>query len=163
MMRSNNQKQAKWQVLPIRAFCFCKLCFTLFCSKMKINGGYLFFTILLFVVEVLIALFVADDFIRPYFGNTLVVILIYCFLQSFVRLPYRATTVAVFLFACFIEWLQYRQAITWLGWQHNALARTVLGTSFAWEDIWAYAAGAIIILLVEWYRSSKNTDAAAKR
>ena len=38
----------------------------------------------LFIVETLIALFVRDAFIRPYMGDILVVILIYCFVRIFI-------------------------------------------------------------------------------
>jgi len=44
---------------------------------------YFVAALLLFAAEVCIALFFHDRFIRPYFGDFLVVILIYCFLKSF--------------------------------------------------------------------------------
>ena len=43
----------------------------------------------LFIVETLIALFVRDAFIRPYMGDVLVVILIYCFVRIFITEPLR--------------------------------------------------------------------------
>ena len=42
--------------------------------------SYFSFFVLLFIIEVLIALFVNDRLIRPYVGDFLVVILIYCFI-----------------------------------------------------------------------------------
>ena len=61
----------------------------------------------LFIIEVLIALFVHDRFIRPYVGDFLVVILIYCFVRSFFNLPVITTAASVFLFACAVEMAQY--------------------------------------------------------
>lgn len=123
---------------------------------MTIRQPYFLLTLLLFITEVLIALYLHDDFVRPYVGHTLVVVLIFCFLQSFARLPYRATILSVFLFACFIEWLQYQQLVVRLGLEHNTLARTIIGTSFAWEDIWAYLAGAVGVYIVERYFEVKS-------
>ena len=41
---------------------------------LRFNKTYFLLTILLFCTEVIIALFVHDNFIRPYFGDVLVVI-----------------------------------------------------------------------------------------
>lgn len=69
----------------------------------------------LFVVETLIALFVRDAFIRPYMGDVLVVILIYCFVRMFITRPLRWLPLWIFLFACCIETLQYLQLVTLIG------------------------------------------------
>ena len=45
---------------------------------------YLLATIVLIAVEVLIALFVHDNFVRPYIGDVIVVVVIYCFVRIFV-------------------------------------------------------------------------------
>lgn len=113
------------------------------------NRTYLLLTILLFVIEVCIALFVHDNFIRPYFGDVLVVILIYCFVKSFLKISVTKGAIAVLLFAFLVETLQYFTIIEVLGLQNNRLARTVIGTSFAWEDILAYIAGIVIVIVSE--------------
>lgn len=110
---------------------------------------YFLLAILLFVIEVVIALFVHDGFIRPYLGDVLVVMLIYCFVRSFFSIPVPAAAVLVLVFAFFIETLQAMNAIVWLGLEKSALARMVLGTHFAWMDIVAYIAGFLLILLAE--------------
>ncbi len=46
---------------------------------------YFTLTVILLVVEILIAVYVHDRFIRPYFGDVLVVILVYCFLKTFLN------------------------------------------------------------------------------
>lgn len=57
----------------------------------------------LFIVETLIALFVRDAFIRPYMGDVLVVILIYCFARIFITEPLRGLPLWIFLFACALK------------------------------------------------------------
>ncbi len=106
-------------------------------------------TILLFITEVLIALYVHDDIVRPYIGDLLVVILIYCFVKSFFNFPVFLTAMSVLLFSFLIEFLQYCNIIEKLGLQHLKLAKTVLGNSFAWIDIAAYIGGIAIVLLLE--------------
>ncbi len=120
--------------------------------------NYFFFFILLFVVEVLIALYVHDNFVRPYIGDVLVVILLYCFVKSFIKLPVMPVAVGVLIFSFIIEILQYCNIVDRLGLGHSRLARTVIGTSFAWEDIWAYTAGFIVILVAERFGSVKTKE-----
>lgn len=121
----------------------------------RFNKIYFSLTAILFAVEVCIALFVHDRFVRPYVGDVLVVILIYCFVKSFADLPYGQTAVGVLLFAFFIEWLQSIHFVSRIGLGDVKLANILIGNSFAWLDILAYAVGIIIVLLIEQYRSKK--------
>jgi hypothetical protein len=116
---------------------------------MKFNKKYFLLTLILFIVEILIALYIHDSFIRPYFGDVLVVILIYCFIKSFFDFPKIQTAIGVLLFAFFIEFLQYLDIVSTIGLEHNKLARIVIGTFFSWEDILCYVVGILIVLMVE--------------
>ena len=118
--------------------------------------SYFFFAILLFMVEVLIALYVKDRFVRPYVGDVLVVILIYCFVRSFIKLPIFTMAVAVLIFAFSVECLQYYGIVYKLGLQGSAIARTVIGTSFEWIDLIAYTIGTVIVLITEKYLLKKD-------
>jgi hypothetical protein len=118
-------------------------------STMKINIRYFICTLLLFATEVLIALYVHDQIIRPYIGDLLVVILIYCFVKSFLNTPIWPTAITVLLFSYTIEVLQYFDLVNLLGLQDSKLARIVIGTSFAWTDLAAYTAGIAIVLYAE--------------
>jgi hypothetical protein len=111
--------------------------------------GYFLLTLILFIVEVLIALYVHDRIIRPYIGDVLVVILIYCFCRSFLRVPVRPLAVCVLLFAFLIEVLQYFQIVRVLGLQDSKIARTVIGVGFEWLDLAAYSVGIVLVLLIE--------------
>lgn len=103
---------------------------------------------LLFAVEMCIALFVHDGFVRPYLGDVLAVILVYCGLRAV--LPFRPASAAMAAFAigALIEVGQAIHALDLLG-VHNAVIRVVLGTGFEWWDFAAYAAGALLALAGE--------------
>ncbi|MCH5714699.1 ribosomal maturation YjgA family protein [Niabella hibiscisoli] len=120
--------------------------------------SYFILFILLFIIEILIALYVHDNFVRPYIGDVLVVILIYCFAKSFIRLPVLPVAIGVLIFSFIVEILQYCNIVDRLGLGHSRLARTVIGTSFAWEDIFAYIAGFIIVLVAERKKISNQTN-----
>ncbi len=68
-------------------------------------------SIVIFFIEVLIAKFVDDAFIRPYGGDILVVILIYYFVKSFVQVKPFYLAMGVLLFACMVEVGQYFKII----------------------------------------------------
>lgn len=118
--------------------------------QLRFNKTYFLLFILIFIIEVLIALYVHDDFIRPYFGDVLVVILIYCFVKAFVNIRTLPLAIGVLLFSFVVETLQYFRFIELIGLQDVKLARVVIGTSFAWMDIWCYVAGFIVILIAEY-------------
>jgi Protein of unknown function (DUF2809) len=113
------------------------------------NKKYLYFTLILFVVEVFIAVFVKDNFVRPFIGDVLVVILIYCFIRAFWSIHSSIVALSVFVFSCIIEVLQYFNFVTHLGLQNNEILAVALGSTFDWKDIIAYAIGTVIILCLE--------------
>ena len=116
---------------------------------LQFHKGYFLLALVLFITEVLIALYVHDAIVRPYIGDVLVVMLIYCFVKSFLNVRVLACALWVLLFAYFIEFTQYLKLVNLLGLQHSKLASTVMGTSFAWADMLAYTLGTIIILVAE--------------
>ena len=113
------------------------------------NFKYFYFAVFLFIVEVLIALFVRDSFIRPYFGDYLVVILIYCAIRTFVNASPLKIAIGVLLFSYLIEVLQYFNIVDRLGLSDNEIARTVIGYGFAWWDMLAYTLGIATVLITE--------------
>lgn len=124
---------------------------------MKKPGRFYFIaTVLLFLTEVLIALFVHDDLIRPYFGDFLVVILMYCFVRSFFRVSVLQTAVFVLLVSYLIETLQYFSVLEKLNLQKYRWLAIIMGTSFAWVDLLAYTLGIIFVLLIETMLKNKR-------
>ncbi|MBI1228012.1 MAG: DUF2809 domain-containing protein [Bacteroidetes bacterium] len=124
---------------------------------LRFSKTYFALTLFLFVVECLIGVYAHDRFIRPFIGDLLVVILIYCFLQTFFKLPVVSTAIAVLIFSFIIEALQYYNLVEMLGLQDSKLARIIIGTSFSWYDIWAYVGGIAIVLILEsvFHKSNK--------
>jgi hypothetical protein len=114
--------------------------------------GYLLAAVLLFVTEVLIALFAKDRFIRPFAGDFLVVILLYCIVRSIVRAPVMLTVIVVLLFAYLFEGLQYFGLVYRLGLGDWKLAQVVIGTTFEWGDLIAYTLGILLVVAVERWR-----------
>lgn len=118
----------------------------------RFNKTYFLLAVLLFVIEVLIALYMHDRIIRPYIGDLLVVILLYCFVRAFVNISPVKIAVGVLLFSYLIEVLQYVKLVKLLGLQHSRIANVVIGNLFEWIDLVAYTVGIIIVLAVEKYR-----------
>lgn len=111
---------------------------------MTFRPGYAVAAVLLFTVEVLIALFVNDAFVRPYLGDVLAVILVFAAIRAvFAVGPWIAAAVAL-SFAMVIEFGQLIGILHILGLAHHQWLRVVLGTGFDVKDLLAYAAGALI-------------------
>ncbi len=118
-------------------------------ALLKFKKQYLIYAIIILIIEIGIALFIHDNFIRSYVGDFLVVILIYCFLQSFLSTEVWQTATGVLLCSYMIEILQYFHALNKVGLQKFTLARIILGTSFDWTDIGAHTAGIALVLLIK--------------
>ena len=111
--------------------------------------GYALAAAALFTVETAIALFVKGGFIRHTLGDFLAVILVYCALMALTRLkPIKGALIA-FVIALAIEIAQAAGIDRMLMIDRTALGRTLLGSTFDWMDVAAYAAGAVGALLVD--------------
>jgi Protein of unknown function (DUF2809) len=121
----------------------------------QFNKQYFYLTLLLFTIEIIIAKYVHDDFIRPYIGDMLVVMLIYCFVKIFISTKVIPTAIAVLLFSYLIEVLQYFKIVNILGLQQDKIARIIIGTSFSWVDIFMYTIGIGIVIFIKKTRENK--------
>lgn len=107
--------------------------------------AYLLATVLIFLLELFIALFVRDAFIRPYVGDMLVVVLVYtCVRVLFPEKP-RLLPLYVFLFAAGVEALQGMRIVELLGLQNNRFFSILIGTTFDWKDIICYGVGCVLL------------------
>ncbi|RCH55826.1 DUF2809 domain-containing protein [Mucilaginibacter hurinus] len=116
---------------------------------MKLDITYFLLFILLLVTEAIIALFLNDGFIRPYAGDFLVVMLMYCFAKSFAATPLLPTAIGVLLLAYLIELSQFFHLARLLGVQHSTIAQLLIGQAFSWIDMVAYTLGVITIIIIE--------------
>ena len=103
----------------------------------------------LLCVEVCIALFVHDAFVRPYIGDVLVTVLICCLCRIALPNGVPALPLYVFLFAALVEAAQYVDVVRLLGWEDNPLLSTLIGRTFSWSDILCYGIGCFIFWLAE--------------
>ena len=119
--------------------------------------GYGVATLGIFLVELFIALFVRDRFIRPYVGDMLVVVLVYtCVRVLFPEKP-RLLPLYVFLFAAGVEALQGIRIVELLGLQDNRFFSVLIGTTFDRKDIVCYGVGCVMLGLWEvWLWRKKN-------
>lgn len=113
----------------------------------KKNVGYALITIGLLIVEVLIALFVHDEFIRPYIGDVLVTVLICTFLRIFIPESVKLLPLYVFIFAAGVEILQYFRVVEVLGLAENRFFSILIGSIFDVKDIVCYGVGCVVFFL----------------
>lgn len=111
---------------------------------MKFSPTYLVLTLLLFAVEVYIGLYVRDNFIRPFVGDMLVVVLLYCFLRVFWSDSSIRPIVLVCAWAFLVEFSQYFDPVGVLGLEGNRIISTLWGRTFSWLDLLAYLVGSLV-------------------
>lgn len=116
---------------------------------LRFHPTYFLLTIFFLVIEILIALFVDDQIIRPYLGDMLVVILIYCFIRTFFTLAVKAAIFLVLGIAFTVESLQYYNLLQLLGLEDSTPAKIILGNTFSVEDLLMYLLGGIFIWVTE--------------
>ena len=108
---------------------------------------YLIFTIIFLTVEVLIALFIHDDFVRPYIGDVLVVMVLYTFIRIFIPEKIRMLPSYILCLAVLVEILQYFRIVELLGLQDNRFFSVLIGSVFDMKDIICYALGCTLIVI----------------
>ena len=106
-------------------------------------------TTLLFTL-IIIALFVRDSFVRPFVGDILVVIFLYTLFRSIfcIKRPKRLALFVV-VFAFIIEFAQYLDVLERFGLENASALTIILGATFDWVDLMAYALGACACLLLD--------------
>lgn len=129
---------------------------------MKIKYRYFGIFIILFIVEVYIGVFVHDNIIRPFLGDTLIVGVLYFFIRSFINKP-RFLTVYVFLFCCLIEVGQYFDLVSLLRIENYKFARIIIGSTFDFNDIFSYFIGTIFIFVYEVVEDSVTKKVYSKK
>jgi hypothetical protein len=108
-----------------------------------------FFSLL--IIEIFIAIFIKDNFIRPYLGDFLVVIMLYCFLMGISRFAIYKSLFIVLVFSFTIEFLQLIDIAKLLQYQapKSIIIIIILGNSFSVWDLVAYLLGLISCLIIE--------------
>lgn len=96
-------------------------------------------------IEVLIALFVHDALVRPYFGDVLAVVCVYFFARIFLPEKPRYLSVFVTVFAFAVELVQ----LTPLSEALPSPLSVIVGGTFDFADLACYLVGGAICFLVD--------------
>lgn len=115
--------------------------------KFNLKNFIIFFG--LFITEALIAKYVTQPFIRYWFGDFLIVILIYYFLKSFIATKPLYLAIATLIFSYIIEFIQLTSLLDILDLRHNRIANLILGNTFSVSDLVAYTLGVITVFFIE--------------
>lgn len=118
---------------------------------------YLLSFIVLLIIEICIAIWIRDDFIRPYLGDFLVVVLIYTFLMMISRISVLKGLLAVLVFSFAVEFFQLINIVKVLQYQPPKIVMIILGSSFSAWDLLAYFLGIVFTGLLEYYFRSATT------
>ncbi|MGL5067218.1 MAG: DUF2809 domain-containing protein [Sarcina sp.] len=113
------------------------------------NIKYSILCIITLLIEVFIAFFVRDNFIRPYIGDLLVVVVIYFFIRSFTKKKIKFLPIYIFIFAIFTELMQYINILGILGLEDNKFMSILVGSVFDFKDILCYLIGCVLIIIWE--------------
>jgi len=113
--------------------------------------SYRYFTpaLLLFLLEALIARYVHDSIIRPFGGDFLAVLFLYCLIKSFFYIPVFKAASWALLVAYAIEISQYFHLTRSLGLQNSKAITLILGSSFSWMDMLCYTCAFVLIIMIE--------------
>lgn len=107
------------------------------------------------MIEIAIGLYVHDTIIRPYIGDLLISVFLYCAIKSLANLPVFKTAMAVLFFCYAIEISQHFHLVVHLGLQSSRVARILLGTYFSWIDMLCYTIGITGVLIVEFMETGR--------
>lgn len=112
------------------------------------NKHYALLAVLLFGIELAIALWVHDTLIRPFIGDVLVVILLFCLLRVVIQINNQHLILAVLIFSYAVEIGQYFQLAQLLGLAQYPIARIMIGSTFDSMDLVAYTLGALLLAVI---------------
>lgn len=123
-------------------------------SRLRLIYGVLFFVIL--ITEILIALFVRDNFVRPYIGDVLVTVLICSFMRFFIPEKIKILPLLVFIFSALVEIGQYFDFVKLLGLDDNVFISTLLGRTFSLADLICYGVGCLLFAIFDYILKRKS-------
>lgn len=103
--------------------------------------------LMLLATEVCIALFVHDSFVRPYIGDVLAVVTVYC--GARIVFPQRFTwlSAAVMALAVGVELIQLTDFSSLFG--EGSFIAVLLGSTFDPHDLLCYAIGGIVCVICD--------------
>ena len=121
-------------------------------KNFRLHWGYLIATIVIFLIEVLIAKY-GRGVLRSHVGDMIVVILIYTFIRTFYGGARLVLPIFIFIFAVCVEIGQALNISSLLRLRQGGAMSIAVGNSFDWWDILCYLIGVIAIYI--WILYSK--------
>ncbi|CAM2943956.1 DUF2809 domain-containing protein [Vibrio neptunius] len=119
-------------------------------------------SLMVLVLLIVIAGYVRDSFIRPTFGDVLVVVWLYHTIASVIRMDPKVLALLVVAVAFLVEVGQYFQMAQWLGIEPSSPLHIALGATFDWKDLFAYAIGGVGCVVLESRTSRRDSDLGSK-
>jgi hypothetical protein len=113
---------------------------------------YLIVSCVILIIEITIALFLNDEFIRPIFGDYLASILVFYLLATFLKTYLNKIAILSLLISYTIEFLQYLHILELLHLDKIKILNILLGNSFSWTDMLAYTLGIMTVASIHNYK-----------
>lgn len=123
-------------------------------NKLRVVYGALFLLIL--IIEILIALFVRDSFVRPYIGDMLVTVLICSFARFLIPEKIKLMPIFVLIFSTLVEIGQYFDFVKIMGLDDNVFISTLFGRTFSVADLICYTIGCVVFAIFDYIIKKKN-------
>ena len=125
-------------------------------TQCQFRFKYLLIFFIFLFIEIFIALFVKDKFIRPYLGDMLVVIVLYFFVKIFTLNKIKFLSIYILLFAILVEFLQYINIVDILNLSNIKFFKILIGTTFDFKDIFCYFLGSIPLFVLDYLERKKR-------
>ena len=124
-------------------------------NRLRIIYAVMFLIIL--TIELLIALFAHDNFIRPYVGDMLVTVLICSLARFLIPEKIKIMPILVFVFSAIVEIGQYFDFVKKIGLDDIAFISTLLGRTFSFADLICYAIGCLTFAIIDYIIKRKRS------
>ena len=117
-------------------------------KRNRLRATYFAIFVAILCIEILIGVYVRDAFVRPYVGDVLVVVLIYCAVRVIFPTGIKLLPLYVFAFSCGVELLQLVDVVNLLGIPRGSLLAILIGSTFSVADLVCYAVGCTLAALL---------------
>ncbi|MDR1003117.1 MAG: DUF2809 domain-containing protein [Oscillospiraceae bacterium] len=127
-------------------------------NNKKRRAVFLLLFFLLLAVEVVIALWVRDAFVRPYLGDVIAVWVLYCLARAVSPRKPRLLWVWVLCFAVLTEILQLINIAAILGLPQGGVLQIIIGGTFSVIDLLCYLVGCLTAAGLEYMAARRDCN-----